>query len=780
MDGLLPEGLFDGQEYVDPYQIKWVYSKETDCWRRIGRVDTVPVADGTNVGLLSKEFKFLIDSVADKGGGFALVTKPLLAKRTGANPDGVLFGDIEFLSDTLKIDCVHSDGRKIGDACIKVTFTEADDLPPGFDINFSDPFLNSLCVEVPGGPGHTGPDGLKGDPGDDGTGDGPVGLKGEKGKDATTSHRLGSVRIVDVDDIFDTAVVKLELDAPNGKLFVTKAKIALPEGDDAAADQLVVNQISRTMKFSTCFNYELVKVPCRFDDDYEILDPLIGYYPASFDSDNLSGNTYQLVRGRLSHLIDNIISFYQGKLDEAADFYDKKIETFIKNKDDEARKVLDELGDRLAECENITYLEYCVGIEGECNEPPTAADPVGPTDLTCQALIEIAGCSDSASSTCQTLGQVVLTASTNPVLSINSPPPTGNYIPGPATVIGRLPTQEEIFDDFRNIYTPALQAAVDGSMIIYPKTQVKYSEVSTEFPSGTYSFIYEAGSFRQERRSPQEQLQQDPTKFINGDFQSYFVGNEGNGGFFGPLCLTILISPFPCELMTVPFASTEIGVEVGFAPKDYVSEIPDDYFDTHPYDIEDEIGVTSVNLPYGRIDHDGLSASALAMERKISWTKFPTISGSHADAIEIQQSYLNATLDKRMVQITTNQAGFFFMRVKVAIGFLNASGLFVMPPVTQTGALGSWMGRPYPPTPVSFNKAFFRSQDGETIPFVNAKPFAEGNATFKVAKVNCEDLAEPALSAVTGVEGTGEDPNPAQPNVDNKGNPLPPDELIEE
>ena len=71
MSGILPEALFDGQEFVDAFKIKWIYTKAINSWRREGKVETIPVADGTNIGYLPKNFKYLLDSIPEHGGGFA-------------------------------------------------------------------------------------------------------------------------------------------------------------------------------------------------------------------------------------------------------------------------------------------------------------------------------------------------------------------------------------------------------------------------------------------------------------------------------------------------------------------------------------------------------------------------------------------------------------------------------------------------------------------------------------------------------------------------------------
>lgn len=367
-DSVLPQDPFDGQSWIDAYGVLWQYSSDIGCWMRFGKVDTIPVANSTTNGLLSKELKYLIDKVQEKGGGFGIITKPNLRLRTLDNPDGVLFGDVEFVSDTLDITCIDSNGNIIGDACTKVCFKETDEFPPGFDFNFSELFLETFCVQVPGGPGPQGIQGEKGETGPDGTGDGPVGLQGLAGIDATERHKFTGVKVEDTDVITDVAVTRLDIDQNGGKLFATKAKVNVPGADEEIADQLITTQIVRNIKFTgNCFEYELSVPPsgCSPGDSFDTVDPTIAYYPAHFDITQ-NGRTYQLVRANMSTLINDIIKFYQAQLDAASDGYDKVVGDFLKAKDAEARKVLDELGDRLAECEHITYLDFCVGINEVC------------------------------------------------------------------------------------------------------------------------------------------------------------------------------------------------------------------------------------------------------------------------------------------------------------------------------------------------------------------------------------------------------------------------------
>lgn len=423
---ILPEGQFDGQVFIDYTRIKWVYDESIHCWKRDGKVDTIPNADSNTSGLLSKELKYLLDRIPEKGGGYGIITKPKLQFRSQDNPDGVLFGDIELISGSLDIKCVHGDGTEIGSECTKVCYSETDPFPPGFDINLSDLFLRTFCVEISGGPGPAGARGATGNKGKDGTGDGPKGLTGDNGSDYTAVRRLSGIKTVDLDNITDMAVVKMELDQESGKLYVTKGKVKVSDDEDVAARQLVTSQINRALSWTDDFwGYELKRLPCGPDDDFDVLDPPIAYYPVQFEPDNIDPElVYQPVKRRLSDLINDLIALYKKKFDEVAEKYDSEIKTYIAENDKNARQVLDTLGDRLADCEFIQYLEYCIGIkDGKCIEPSGSGSSGTFIELSadnpdCAAVATAAGRPGSA---CIILSNLRVLGSWAPVFSFEKP-----------------------------------------------------------------------------------------------------------------------------------------------------------------------------------------------------------------------------------------------------------------------------------------------------------------------------------------------------------------------
>jgi len=244
-------------------------------------------------------------------------------------------------------------------------------------------------VTIPGCAGPRGPQGASGQPGRDGTGDGPQGETGPPGEDAPeTPDDFTGIRIEDVDDIFDTAVVSFELDAENNRINIIKAKIRTPTLDDAA-NRVITSSLSRGITFGDGFEYSLTKPA---SDDVET-DLLVAFYPGEFfPSPDLQHNcpeTSQVGAASLSDFVDKLVNLYQSKLDTIAEAYDNQIIEEAKAKDEEAREVLANLARDLTDCEWSQPLEFCMGISPEdCSGGSTTVEPsptgqvLSTTDLT--------------------------------------------------------------------------------------------------------------------------------------------------------------------------------------------------------------------------------------------------------------------------------------------------------------------------------------------------------------------------------------------------------------
>lgn len=302
------------------------------------------------------------------------------------NPHGILNGNIEIVSDSLDIKCVK--GSDLQELDCEDNKSSDAEKPDGLLFTIKQKFLNALCIEVPGCKGPDGDKGVEGDDGKPGTGDGPKGEQGNSGKDFKSVKKFTGIKIEDIDDIYDTAVVALEPDPENGKIYVVKAKIKTPSGS-TPADQVIASPIHRAIEFDEEFFFRIIK---------PVVDPIslennvkggisVGiptgepgcYLKSDFDNDVLicavpkggksKDGSSQIAIRWFSELLSEISEFYRDKLIEAADLYDKQIKDFITEKDKEARQAICQLAEQLAECEWELPLEYCIGlIEEDCVE----------------------------------------------------------------------------------------------------------------------------------------------------------------------------------------------------------------------------------------------------------------------------------------------------------------------------------------------------------------------------------------------------------------------------
>ena len=316
------------------------------------------------------------------------------------NPHGILSGNIEIVSNSLDIKCVK--GADLQESECQDNKSSDAEKPDGLLFSIKQKFLDSLCFEVPGCRGPDGDPGSKGDAGSIGTGDGPVGIQGEAGKDFEVIKKFSGIKIEDIDDVYDTAVVALEPDPSNGKIYVVKAKIATPS-NNTPADQVIASAIFRAIEFEEEFFFKIIKPvvdPISLQNHSEsdsnstksgISSTKSGisvgiptgepgcYLSSNFDNDVLvcampkggkdkDGSSQVAVRW-LSDLLSDISQYYRDKLQEAADLYDKQIKEFITTTDKEARGAICQLAQQLAECEWELPLEFCLGlVQDDCGE----------------------------------------------------------------------------------------------------------------------------------------------------------------------------------------------------------------------------------------------------------------------------------------------------------------------------------------------------------------------------------------------------------------------------
>lgn len=491
----LPSIPFDGQIFIDAFRVKWEFDGSLKCWRKTGSVPEIPTATELQPGLLSANFKQLLNAIADRGGHFNIIAQPpsinttrrpirvdtvrstvkvesgsilagqdqqysatefrgkILLFTNGVlknetflifdndantitvdgditqakagdsfqifnamdfNPSGAILGNIELVSESIDIDCVDGDGNPIVVCEGKTAVLKPPDgvTPSALNFEVSDKFKQEFCVEIPGCPG---PAGDKGDPGVDGkpgTGDGPKGEKGDSGLDAEGDpKRFSGITVNDVDDVFDSAVVALELDATAGKLNVVKAKMRVPD-DESVADQVITSPIERSITFTDNeFGFTLNQ---PLNDpigtaDVQLLSYPQGFSPLAQSGENKPDST-PVNSIALSRLINAIVNLYRDRLQEASDEFDKQIREVIDARDSEARSILATLAQQLAECEWAMPMEYCIGIvPDECN--PELNREQNMNILSMPGIANVPTISGNTVPTFTNLGQI------NPILS---------------------------------------------------------------------------------------------------------------------------------------------------------------------------------------------------------------------------------------------------------------------------------------------------------------------------------------------------------------------------
>ena len=362
----LPVVPFDGMKFTDSWRRQWEYSAETSTWIYKGYLPNIPLADESTIGLLSSSLKSLLDSIPEKAGGFGIFTKYSFGKVQGDEFNGLMTGDIVLKSNTLEIKCRDLNGKLITKTCTTSPSSQETNQIPSIDINFSETFLDTLCIEVPGSKGPKGITGKPGLDGEDGFGDGPIGLEGAPGLDASGISEVDKV-VIEIDDSFyDTAVVNVELDTQNSILSVTKAKLAVPD-DTTPADRFIVMPISRSLEWTTGAEYNIVapnNENLGLESDVGVLA-----YPADFNPEMIDGDV-EMSRKALSDFVNQIISDYKILYNKYITEYDQEIKDFMFSKDDEARKALDSLVAQLASKQFSETFEYCMGLadNGVCGQ----------------------------------------------------------------------------------------------------------------------------------------------------------------------------------------------------------------------------------------------------------------------------------------------------------------------------------------------------------------------------------------------------------------------------
>ncbi|MDP6585773.1 MAG: hypothetical protein QF535_14045 [Anaerolineales bacterium] len=355
---ILPSTPFDGQIFIDAFRVQWAYNAEDSAWHKTGVATDIPTARsdtdvlGPTNGLFSAVDKSFLDSLKTKAGGFGLMLKPGYYLTEEAGADNVLTGDIQIVSQTLAFDCTTS------------TFP-ADDTReaalggvPTVKVELNQNFLESYRLEIKGPQGKKGDTGTTGLDGRPGTGDGPTGDAGDDGDDAI-SHTFTGIIYEELDEIFDTAVVGLSLDASNGILEITKAKIDVPDNDKAAS-RVAASPVLRDIEFlsTDLSDWQLVGGA----DDSVTIDLNVVKLPKGWVGD-VDNNPVPVGSVKLSQLVGTLVDHYALEAAKVVTQWDTVLNEWAIARDKDARDVLLGLATQLAECEFQLPIEICIGFE---------------------------------------------------------------------------------------------------------------------------------------------------------------------------------------------------------------------------------------------------------------------------------------------------------------------------------------------------------------------------------------------------------------------------------
>jgi len=377
MQPAFPINPFGGQEYVDAWRIKWVYDAEQDNWTMVGVVLDVPIArppdstDGPTNGLLSAASKTLLDKLPDKAGGFGILLKPGYYITPDKGADNILTGDIQLISETLQFTCLNDTGSSIFGPI------------PTIKIALSNDFLQAYSLNIKGPKGKTGEVGNKGRSGRPGTGDGPVGDPGPDGQDAATHHTLSGIKYVELDSVYDTAVVGLRLDPATSTLEVTKAKMDVP-GDNRAASRVAATPVVRDVEFtgSDLSSWQLVAP----GSDSASTDLNLVKLPKGWSGQ--SGTPVPVTPVKLSTVVQSIVDYYQTQANTIITQWEAALRDWVSAKDKEARQALFSLATEVAECQFQLPLEMCVGIKKvPCTNPDPPVSPAGGPTATGSVVV---------------------------------------------------------------------------------------------------------------------------------------------------------------------------------------------------------------------------------------------------------------------------------------------------------------------------------------------------------------------------------------------------------
>lgn len=372
----LPFNVDDNQIFVDGDGNIWKYDQQTVGWNSCGPLVSLQSANESTSGLLSPQYKLLLDTVAQFPGAFGIIVdKPIKQ---------LINGNVKFISNSLDISCLSSSGTELNSTvgcneeivvgCGKSSDINEPTTLPRFVIKLNQSYLEKLCIDLPAPKGKKGKKGQKGLEGEPGFGDGPKGKTGSNGPNISELLKLKNIIFNDVPELSNKPIVNLEIvDEGRGPyLRSIKSETTLKANESAA--KLLVSQVIRDIKFTNeltdgctlngMSNWAITKTGT---------DPLPDNLFLLRVSDVIDKSDSTVTTVSLSQYIESIINKYEQDIIELNKNWSLQVKNHIDSIDTQARTILSELANDLAMCESeLPATEWALIFE-QCDSPSPAS-----------------------------------------------------------------------------------------------------------------------------------------------------------------------------------------------------------------------------------------------------------------------------------------------------------------------------------------------------------------------------------------------------------------------
>lgn len=373
----LPINVDDKQNFIDSDGNIWKYDQQTESWDSCGPLVQLQLASENTSGLLSPQYKLLLDTIAQFPGAFGIIvdkpTKQLVQ------------GNVKFVSNSLDISCVGPSGTPLDLAsgcgetinvnCGASSEVDRPSTLPRFVIKLNNDYLEKLCIDLPAPKGKTGKKGNTGPVGESGFSNGPKGLTGQTGPNVDQLLTLRNVLINDIPTLSNNPIVNLELiDRQRGPyLRCTKSKSTLRINE--CAQRLLITPILRNLAFSD----ELTD-GCKLNgmNNWIITKPVADDLSTNVFllrlSDTLEDGCSTVTTVSLEEYVQALINKYEADIIEYNKVWSLKVKEHMNAIDTEARLILSELANELAMCESELPATEWGLVFSQCDSPsPTSA-----------------------------------------------------------------------------------------------------------------------------------------------------------------------------------------------------------------------------------------------------------------------------------------------------------------------------------------------------------------------------------------------------------------------